>query len=86
MARLPLKHDRDLFEKLKFDQNGLITAAVQEAGTGAVLMVAYMNRESLRKTLETGYTIDVPIFIREGDIIKVDTRTSAYVERINIKK
>ncbi|MCI5898536.1 MAG: phosphoribosyl-AMP cyclohydrolase [Firmicutes bacterium] len=29
---------------------------MQEAGTGQVLMLAYMNRESLEKTLETGYT------------------------------
>ena len=32
-------------------------------------------------TLETGYTVQVPIFIEEGDYIKVDTRTGAYVER-----
>ncbi|MCL4515362.1 MAG: bifunctional phosphoribosyl-AMP cyclohydrolase/phosphoribosyl-ATP diphosphatase HisIE [Firmicutes bacterium] len=56
MSRLPLKHDRELLDKLKFDQNGLIPAVVQEAGTGAVLMVAYMNRVSLEKTLETGKT------------------------------
>ena len=34
----------------------LIPAIVQEASTGQVLMLAYMNRESLQKTLETGYT------------------------------
>ena len=32
-------------------------------------------------TLETGLTINVPLFINEGDIIKVDTRTSSYIER-----
>lgn len=32
--------------------------------------------------LETGYTIDVPTFVNEGDIIKVDTRTGTYVERV----
>lgn len=41
---------------LKYDERGLIPAVVQEASTGEVLMVAYMNRESLRMTLETGYT------------------------------
>lgn len=35
--------------------------------------------------LETGLTVEVPIFIREGDIIKVDTRTKRYVERVNKK-
>ncbi|MGE4358042.1 MAG: elongation factor P [Candidatus Omnitrophota bacterium] len=33
-------------------------------------------------TLETGYTIQVPLFIQNGDIIKVDTRTGEYVARI----
>lgn len=36
--------------------------------------------------LETGHTIEVPIFIKEGDIIKVDTRTGTYVERVSAKK
>ena len=34
----------------------LIPCIVQEKGTGEVLMLAYMNRESLEKTIETGYT------------------------------
>lgn len=41
---------------LKFDEKGLIPAVVQEWKTGEVLMVAYMNRESLTKTAETGLT------------------------------
>ena len=32
-------------------------------------------------TLETGYELQVPLFIKEGDIIKVDTRTGEYIER-----
>ena len=36
--------------------------------------------------LETGYTIAVPAFVKEGDIIKVDTRTGEYVERVGAKK
>ena len=39
----------------KFDKNGLITAIAQDAQTGQVLMVAYMNRESLDITIESGY-------------------------------
>lgn len=39
-----------------FQKSELIPAVVQEYGTGEVLMLAYMNRESLEKTLETGYT------------------------------
>ena len=39
---------------LRFDENGLIPAIVQDASTGEVLMLAYMNAESLRRTLESG--------------------------------
>ena len=39
-----------------FVKADLVPAIVQEKDTGEVLMLAYMNRESLQKTLETGYT------------------------------
>ena len=39
-----------------FIKSELIPAIVQEKSTGEVLMLAYMNRESLQKTFETGYT------------------------------
>jgi phosphoribosyl-AMP cyclohydrolase len=41
------------FDHLKFDAQGLIPAIVQDADTNQVLMLAYMNAESLRLTLET---------------------------------
>lgn len=41
---------------LKYDLNGLIPAIVQDAATGQVLMLAYMNEESLRETFRTGET------------------------------
>lgn len=43
-------------EALNFDANGLIPAVVQDVQTGAVLMLAHMNRESLEKTAVTGET------------------------------
>jgi phosphoribosyl-AMP cyclohydrolase len=43
-------------DNLKYDQNGLIPAVIQDWKTGEVLMVAYMNAESLRRTVETGLT------------------------------
>jgi phosphoribosyl-AMP cyclohydrolase len=39
---------------IQFDENGLIPAVVQDASSGEVLMLAYMNAESLRRTLESG--------------------------------
>ena len=41
-------------ENLKFNEKGLIPAVVQDADTGEVLMLGYMNRESLRRTLSSG--------------------------------
>ena len=43
-------------DRLKFDDRGLITAVVQDAVCGEVLMVAWMNRAALEKTLESGET------------------------------
>ncbi|MBT2659579.1 bifunctional phosphoribosyl-AMP cyclohydrolase/phosphoribosyl-ATP diphosphatase HisIE [Bacillus sp. ISL-45] len=43
-------------EKIKFDANGLIPAVVQDAATLEVLTVAYMNEESLAKSIETRET------------------------------
>lgn len=39
---------------MKFDEKGLIAAIIQDAETGEVLMVGYMNEESLRRTLDSG--------------------------------
>jgi phosphoribosyl-AMP cyclohydrolase len=41
-------------DAVKFDDNGLVPAIAQSAETGAILMVAWMNRETLEKTLQTG--------------------------------
>ena len=43
-----------LIENIKFDQKGLVPAIVQDADTGEVLMLAYMNEEALRRTLSSG--------------------------------
>ncbi len=41
-------------KNIKFDEKGLIPAIVQDADTGEVLMLAYMNEEALRRTLSSG--------------------------------
>ncbi|HIG81632.1 MAG TPA: phosphoribosyl-AMP cyclohydrolase [Verrucomicrobiales bacterium] len=41
---------------LKFNEQGLIPAIVQEEGSGRVLMMAWMNADSIQSTLETGKT------------------------------
>ncbi len=46
----------NFYDQLKFDANGLIPAIIQEQKTGRVLMMAWMNRASLEKTVATGQT------------------------------
>lgn len=46
-----------ILDTIKFDENGLVPAVVQDAKTGQVLMVAYMNRESLEKTISCGKAV-----------------------------
>ncbi|NOZ25159.1 MAG: phosphoribosyl-AMP cyclohydrolase [Nitrospirae bacterium] len=45
-----------MLPQLKYDDKGLIPAIVQDADTGEVLMMAYMNETALEKTMETGFT------------------------------
>lgn len=45
---------KDILEKVKFNEKGLVPAVVQDIDSKEVLMVAYMNAESLQKTIETG--------------------------------
>ncbi|MFO7585703.1 MAG: phosphoribosyl-AMP cyclohydrolase [Anaerolineales bacterium] len=54
MTKLTINHDP--LTNLKFDANGLITTVVQDAASKDVLMVAWMNAESLAKTLKSGET------------------------------
>jgi phosphoribosyl-AMP cyclohydrolase / phosphoribosyl-ATP pyrophosphohydrolase len=44
-------------EEIKFDEQGLVPAIVQDARSKSVLTLAYMNEESLKKTLEIGETV-----------------------------
>jgi len=46
----------DFLDKICFNKEGLIPAIVQDFETGEVLMMAWMNREALEKTLDTGKT------------------------------
>lgn len=46
-----------MWNEIKWDERGLIPAIVQDATTKQVLMMAYMNADSLRQTLERGETV-----------------------------
>lgn len=46
---------KEILQKLKFNENGLIPAIAQDYQTGEVLMMAWMNEESLKLTIETKF-------------------------------
>ena len=48
--------DESIVEQVKFGDDGLVVAIVQDVADGSVLMVAYMNELSLRRTMESGRT------------------------------
>ena len=52
-----LPRANELIATLNFDSRGLIPAVVQDAGSGDVLMLAWMNEESIRATLDEGRTV-----------------------------
>ncbi len=52
----PVAFRQDELEQIAYNQDGLVGAIVQDASDRAVLMFAWMNPESLRRTLETGRT------------------------------
>ncbi|MBD3316439.1 MAG: phosphoribosyl-AMP cyclohydrolase [Chitinivibrionales bacterium] len=47
----------ELVGAVKFDDRGLVSAIAQDAESGEVLMLAYMNRDSLQETLENGIMV-----------------------------
>jgi len=65
--------------EIKFDPNGLVPAIVQDAETNQVLMMAYMNEESLRLTLEKGETV---LWSRSRSELWHKGATSGNVQRV----
>ncbi|MBE0534263.1 MAG: phosphoribosyl-AMP cyclohydrolase [Phycisphaerae bacterium] len=63
----------------KFSSDGLITAIAQDAQTGEVLMVAYMNREAMDLTLETGRAV---YFSRSRQKLWRKGEESGHVQRV----
>lgn len=66
-------------EDLKFDAAGLIPAIVQDHKTGEVLMMAWMNRQALDRTVETGKT---HFFSRSRNKLWLKGETSGHVQHV----
>jgi phosphoribosyl-ATP pyrophosphohydrolase/phosphoribosyl-AMP cyclohydrolase len=64
---------------LKFDAGGLLPVVAQDAGSGLVLMVAYMNREALDRTLSSG---DVWYWSRSRGALWRKGETSGHTQRL----
>ena len=64
---------------LRFDAAGLIPAVAQDAGTGEVLMLAWMNAATVARTIETG---QVTYWSRSRQTFWVKGETSGHVQRL----
>jgi phosphoribosyl-ATP pyrophosphohydrolase/phosphoribosyl-AMP cyclohydrolase len=65
--------------KLKFDKKGLIPAIIQDKKTGEVLMLAYMNKESLKITLKEKRTC---FYSRSRKVLWKKGQTSGNIQKV----
>jgi elongation factor P len=63
-----------------------ITIELKVADTGPGFKGDTATAGTKPATLETGITIQVPMFISTGDVVKVDTRSGTYLERVSEKR
>ena len=69
----------ELLRAVRYDRDGLVAAVVQEWGTGRVLMLAYLNADTLRQTLETGV---MTYWSRSRQQVWVKGETSGHRQRV----
>jgi len=74
--RMPASVD---MSQIKFDERGLVPAVALDIATGKVLMLAYMNRESIELTLKTGFAT---YFSRSRQSLWLKGETSGHVQRV----
>ena len=73
------KIDINTIKALKYDDKGLIPAITQDINTKAVLMLAYMNEESLKLTIETGFA---HYYSRSRNKLWKKGETSGHLQRV----
>jgi len=79
MAHQSAEIEEGLSFKPRFDANGLITAVATDADSGDVLMVAHMNAEALRKTIESG---EAWYYSRSRQALWKKGESSGHVQRV----
>ena len=72
--------EKPWLDKVQWDANGLVPVIAQEAATGDVLMFAWMNREALAKTIETGRAV---YFSRSRQRLWFKGEESGHVQRVH---
>lgn len=73
------RQSNETIKRFKWNEQGLIPAIVQEYSSREVLMLAYMNEESLQKTLETGETW---FFSRSRQALWHKGETSGHIQKV----
>ncbi len=68
-----------MIDDVKFDDKGLVVAIAQDADNGEILMVAYMNRESLERTLDGG---EMTYWSRSRGKLWLKGETSGHTQRV----
>lgn len=68
-----------LFEKIKFDDKGLIPAIIQDEVSGEVLTLCYMNKDALEKTLKEG---KVYVYRRSKGKLMLKGETSGCIQKV----
>lgn len=73
------KESEEFVDSVKFDQKGLVPAIIQDWQNGEVLMMAYMNRDSLLETIKTRRTV---FWSRSRQCIWRKGETSGHIQKI----
>lgn len=71
--------DDDWIDGVAWNSDGLVPAVAQDAGSGEVLMLAWMNRESLRRTVESGEAV---YWSRSRKSLWKKGETSGHLQRV----
>ncbi len=71
--------DDTLLSQIRYDERGLVPCITQDADSGTVLMLAYMNEEALRKTIETRR---VTYYSRSRQTLWVKGETSGHIQNL----
>jgi elongation factor P len=72
----------EMFEKRPVGVNPPLTIELKVVKTEPYLKGATQSASNKPAKLETGITVSVPPFIKEGDVVRIDTRDESYLERI----